>query len=821
MKKNTLLSMGLIIVVAGCNSGTNSNPVVAPAGGFSGGEFGPISPTLYQNVFSNKQPKNTTQTNSKSNLSGGTADADTAAATGLIAAVFPPAALVLGPISVIAGFAAGNQTAAQINQINNQLNTQETQITGIYSTLNSSYNYFITQTKSSSLSQFETNYASWYNSTVGVSFFYGYGVSSTQISPINGAQISSWYQGYMNNILSSAPPASQINAPSQNTVTLLNSVATNKSQMSTINSYVTGTPTIGSINLILNIIDNASMTATSSTTNQVVVSANNTSSTSQLLTSAKVVLSDNLPTASSPNSSFINLVESYNNFVNMVYLDNLTTLQATYALEATNNYLNYLNYVASLKSKTELSQICPIEGNSPSSTNFFNTVNFYAGSGCSTNVAPTVYYPNGFNGGNSVALNINNAESAFVFAQQQLTELYARRINLLYSQTVGFIYSDHAYPGQGVNLTGGETNLSSGMNGLLSSTPQIKTMQSSLPNVAMIGGAWVDSLNLYQYPITNIDFNSNQMEASITQQLATNPGLYPVIPAMNAQNYPPAYQNIQTGYYDGESITAYNNTASSSTTPFNFNQYCITASGLSFYESGSSIMCNIWSSANYYMSYEMIGGGENVENIFKLYSYENSSNIASYNTSQVSNSPLTLAVSDSKYQSFHVYVNPQSNLVDNFNLISSSGPTSNPTAQSSPSFITTQTNPLIMSNTGLSEAGNGYNTAAMQVTLPDGFVYPFYLVVYSAFNQLTQATSEVVALGCPYNIINSASCTPSSTSLYPFGFGGLVGGNSGAVLYVTTPAGNNYYIYATYNQNLISKSDNSGTRAVYLGIDQG
>jgi hypothetical protein len=300
------------------------------------------------------------------------------------------------------------------------------------------------------------------------------------------------------------------------------------------------------------------------------------------------------------------IIESYNQLVNAVYLANVSTLQAAYAIDATNNYLNYVNYLAaSAESSIALAQICPLEGGSPTPDNSYNTINFYVRSPlstCSNGQSTTLYYPNGYSNGDGpvyVALTPQNAESAFVFAQEQLTNLYARRINLLYTQMISYLYSDPAYPKQGINLVYGETALSSNMTTIIESPTAVKTLSSTFGQV--IGGAWNQDANLYQYPITNLDISLSKVESYINQQLQQNSNQYPVMPPINNSNYLPVYQNIQNGYYDGQSIAAYNNTMSAANSVFDFTQYCETADNeLFFWSNGSQLACNTWSIADIY-----------------------------------------------------------------------------------------------------------------------------------------------------------------------------------------------------------------------------
>lgn len=767
---NKINLIALLAISAGlyaCGSGSGNNSTQTTAG-LQGGEYGPIPVNLYDNLLAGKIKPSSLN---KKSLQGAGVPADTAAATGVMAAVFPPAAVVLGPISAISGLVAADQVAAQINQINNELNYQESQIQQIYTILNDSYNYFVTQSKVADVSTLNTNYGDWYSDVVGSLLFYGYGASHSQISPIAPhAPIDAIYQAYINEFMLTAPvgPTASINPSVNNN---LEAIAANPSTMSAISSLTYGMSTQTHVQQV---ITNASMSLTLINYGQTIatIESSTDSSSYSLLSSAKTVLEAAIPTVNNPNPYFVNLAESYNNFVNAVYLANVSALQSMYTIEANNNYLNYLNYMAH-ESGTRLSQICPLEGLSNEATSVNNMINFYVkGSNSDTcaTIPTTVYYPsNSYAPTQYSTLTYTNAESALIFAQQQLTQLYARRINMLYQQTMQFIYSDYAYPNQAINYIDGENSLSSNMQTIINSTQQLKSIESTIPGLSMISGNWINSVNLYQYPITNLDVSRANISNEISLQGGVESNTFPVIQAINNSNYPTVYQNIQSGYYDGESISVYNNYISvhSSENPFYFAGYCGIESigGYSTVESGLSFIgntalyCNNWSGnimvnsltlnsnldiessptmLQIMYSPEYINYGSNYYQYQKDgHSYQYCS-MSPYGCMMTANVTFTgiadmwFKMANNANNSYTYYV-ADSSLSNNFILLASST-YSNYTpgfTLGSGEFYTTGSGASFQLEDGGFEASGPFtHSALMQVTLPNGYNLPFYIISY-------------------------------------------------------------------------------------------
>ena len=774
--KNKISLAALIAISAGlfaCSSGGSSSSST-PTIGFQGGEYGPISINMYDNLLAGKVKPSSL--NGKS-LQGAGAAADTAAATGVMAAVFPPAAVVLGPISAISGLVAADQVAAQINQINNELNYQESQIQQIYGILDAAYNYFKKKTQASDFSNLNNNYIAWYNTLVAPSLFYGYGQPEDQTSPVKNTPFKGYYQGYINYLMPNQLPGSTISV--NPTVTnYLESIATNTSgtgvgSMVGIANY---------INTFLNMdfqatIANASMTVTLTSPNNqsVTIESTTASSTYTLLSSAQQALQSAVPTIDNPDPEFVALAESYNYFVNSVYLTNVSVLQSMYAVEATNNYLNYLNYMAT-ESGGALAQICPLEGTTSSQFNaIYSTVRFYVTGSSEPNInngncgsaTTTAYYPgNNYVPESALPLSYQNAESAFIFAQQQLTQLYARRINMLYQLTMPFIYSDHGYPNQGINLVNNESSLSSNMQSIIASTAQLKLIESDMPGVAMIGGNWTKSFDLYQYPITNLDASRQNISNGVEKQINVNPYTFPVIPKINDTNYPTVYQNIQIGYYDGESISVYNGSLSvaSPTNPFNFAEYCWVNSigDYQAVESGLSaisgaIFCNNWS-GSVMANNTTLSANLNIESVPNMIPvmydplyinyggtyYENTSSseycanddlIPCLNLEFSGSYNQWFRMANENYDSYTYYV-ATSSLSTNFTLLASSNSTPGFNLGSGEFYTTGSGTGFQLEDGGFGGTGLDIFThsALLQVTLPNGYNLPVYIFTYMPNN---------------------------------------------------------------------------------------
>lgn len=737
-----------MLFLSACSTGNqNQSPQEV---GFQGGDYGPIPISLYNPVLANKINFSIYKTRE---LNGAGGAAEIAAASAVIASIFPPGAVVFGVISVVSGLVAANQVAGQINQINSDLSYQETQIQGIYSILDNSYKQIYNLTLATEEQKLEADYNNWFNNIFAPSLFYGYGKSTSNIIGLNNQNVTEpWYQSYTNVVIESNPSINSMATSSESIVNILQNVAYSSKAMASLNTY-----SQNNASNFVNVINATSLSATTTnSTNTALIiesvslSSNNTNNaTVQLLLAAENSLQVILPRSGTiAASNYMLAVESYNQFINSVYLSNLSVLQSLYTIEATNNYLNYLNFVSASELKIALTQICPLEANGDT-TNIFNTINFYAGgaSNCSGQSA-TVFYPNGYNI-NTInnnmyeAINLQNAESAFVYAQQQLTNLYARRVNTLYQQTMKFIYSDYSYPQQGINYTTNQPNLSPEMQAVIESTPQVKFISNPVQNYSMLSGNWVNTSNIYQYPITNIDTTNSNIESSINNQLQINPNIYPTIPAINDNNYPTVFQNIQSGYYDGESIAVYNNQLSASQTPFYFSESCTISNGVYYWSAGNQLICMTWSIANNYSI-----------------NFNNSSN--SYNF-QLSNgnipTPGWLPTEDvggvyyllggyfnvaSSDQDYHIYYNSNSIVNSSaFSLINGNG-----------NFFV---NDNSLYDGGFYKSGSNYHTAAIQVTLPNNFNLPFYILGKGSNSSASAYAS--LQLACP--AANNSTTTSS------------------------------------------------------------
>lgn len=738
-----------MLFLSACSTGSNNQSPKEV--GFEGGDYGPIPINLYNPLLAHKPDP---YTNNRQLINGAGTATDTAATAAVIASIFPPGAVVFGIISVVSGLIAANQVAAQINQISNELSYQETQIQGIYSILDNTYNQVYNLTMTIEKQKLEAEYNNWFNNIFTPSLFYGYGKSTSNIIGLNNQNVTNpWYQGYMNIVMENNPSINDMTTSSESIVTILQNVSYNNNSMTSLNTY-----SQNNTSNFLNVINAASLSATTTNpTNTVLIiepvslTNNNTGNASvQILLAAESALQVILPKAGTITSNnYMLAVESYNQLINSVYLSNLSVLQSLYTVEATNNYLNYLNFVAANESNIALNQICPLEANGDT-TNVFNTINFYAGGASSCNgQSATVFYPNGYNisaiNNTYNPLTPQNAESAFVYAQQQLTNLYARRVNILYQQTMKFIYSDHQYPQQGINYPANQQSLSPEISSIIESTPQVKFMSNPIQNYSMLGGNWVNTSNIYQYPITNIDITNSSIESSIKTQLQINPNVYPVIPVINSNNYPTIYQNINTGYYDGESIAVYNNQLSANQTPFYFTQSCTIHNGIYYWSAGNRLICMTWSIAsNYSINFNTNNNSYN----FQLYN----GSIPDLGWLPTKDSGgvyyllggyFNVASSD---QDYHIYYNSNSIVNSSaFNLINGNG-----------NFFV---NDNSLYDGGFYKSGSNYHTAAMQVTLPNNFNFPFYILGKGTNSSASAYAS--LQLACP-----AANNNPTTTSGY-------------------------------------------------------
>ncbi|MBY0245490.1 MAG: hypothetical protein K2Q03_08570 [Sphingobacteriaceae bacterium] len=445
--------------------------------------------------------------------------------------------------------------------------------------------------------------------------------------------------------------------------------------------------------------------------------------------------------------NYVDLIYQYNQELIQIYGTTLLALQQLYTMEASLNYEMYAN------------------------SNYVSSLGY-----------------SGFNECSNASLEYlgNTPQSNFIDAQGTLTQLYANRINLLYQTISSYIVSDHP-------LLSGQASITKRTikdYPVIESTIQAKTLSSYTAGQVtgqVIGGDWVASANLYQ-----------ESEFTTYEDCSKLLSDGKILTSINCPSILPLHI---IGYYDGESLTAYNSanveTVSVGGAQFNFGQYCNVEFGVSLYQVGyydNGFMCNSSQSSNYYLDWD--------NNYLTLYNYNSTAPISSSYT--LSSLQYPIAAANSKYQSFNVYVNIENNNANGWNLILSSGPTANPASLNNPSFIVTQTNPFIMYNSGLSEGDNGSNTATMQVTLNDGTFAQFYLNVSSIKGR------QYISLGCPYNYPGYVTCSVSDIPT-----------NSGAAtLLLSTALGNFFTLYATNTSNGITgANESSETRAVYLGVN--
>lgn len=451
------------------------------------------------------------------------------------------------------------------------------------------------------------------------------------------------------------------------------------------------------------------------------------------------------------NSNYINSIQQYNQTLMYIYLNAVASLQKAYTMEAS---LNYLNWKYPPTNDSESSQIDPAAVNE---------------------CANAIYNPK-----NADILSYNNS-------QAYLTQLYANRINSLYTTIMAYMISDHPLPN-------GITPQQESYIDILNSTIPAKTLRGLAINsqgssVGIVGGNWVDLLNLYQ-------------ESGIVAYKQCAQSLYQN-KQIDSTSCPSLMPNQSNGYYDGESIAAYN-ANNQLTDMFNFTTYCITNNSesplsLTSWSNGASLQCSNWGITNYViqlqssdMRFQQSNSDSTIPSIGWLpTSSQTNLKSGSYVTIGSGHYPATIGPQNKDY---HVYISTNSVVPESSFLL----------ANGNGNFYQVS-NPVALYNGGFSLSVNipSYQTAGMQVRLPNGFNLPFYIL--SMLNG--GSTKTQMQLVCP--AANSTTgLNTYQTMLVPdlVSCQGSTLGDAG--IQVQTSDGNVYNVTLTGN----------GSQQAYLGV---
>jgi hypothetical protein len=510
---------------------------------------------------------------------------------------------------------------------------------------------------------------------------------------------------------------------------------------------------------------------------------NTSSSLVVLLQALQAQLVLNIHQPNEGDQNIVPLISQYNQTLEYLYENTLIALTQAYVIEASGNYFQMANQ---------------------------NTPSFlYAGNipfdDCSYS-------------------NYNSTESgvvSFQSSQAFLIQLYVDRINSLYKTINHYIISDA--PMLPLNA------LQQGYESILFGTTPAKTLYNPGTQQSIVGG-WQANGLLYQEP--TILAYKECINAMVTSKSTV---------ALNSNNCQSLMPNMNNGYYDNESISAYmvSNGAYilsqfNSTTPFNFESYCNVESGINITLASSTttapgFVCNTWSgpamansstvNANLDVS-TTLGSGDAGEFLYqpwylnmggcKYTANGHDDNFAQYktscNSSYFAEEPWVGITNwydmAHQYQDSYTYYVANSSLgSNNFTLLASS--TQNVGVPSfnvgSGEFYTSGSGTsFALQDGGFSPSYAYTHSALLQVTLPNGYNLPFYV-----FSYIVEGSKETF----------STPLCPSSLGVNPSGIKSCrqqSSGNGG--FEVTTADGSTYYL------NVLQPPSGQGMQYGYLQI---
>lgn len=515
----TLVTLGAALCACGSGSG-NSATTPTPTNQ-TNALSGPIDYTLMADSLAkaNKADKNTAQHSLTSVASNITFWAGTASA------FIPSAAPVLGPLSRATGIWAHIQgktgselQAEQMKNISNELYELSLAVSYLNSEVNalsSSFANFVKVSTNTTYATMKSNYNT-YASYIGT-----YDSSSTQIGAAN------FYYSQMTPVYN----ATQSSNANESNVIQAAMVAFN-----CLNGTTCGADSgIKYVNSLTENYNNAVASISGS-----FVNASNTSESAADIYKYVSVINNNAPNTSNylygylyyglqdyleenmpvpyvnSSSNLISSLNAYNTWVVQIFEQNISYLQSLYLMEATNNTLNYIAYTQN-NNATNINYICPFEPK-------YSAINFLpTGGNCGATANPAL----------SAQLNNSEAAQVLLSTQQNLTQLFAARVNALYQVTIS-------------NMVGDKYSFYDEQSESTINMIRAKFL-SNLDGTSVIGGNWKDSLNLYQYNyVTNVDnWKSELINSAKSNTPIKNPPTYMYSPIES-----------QT-YYSGAEITTF------------------------------------------------------------------------------------------------------------------------------------------------------------------------------------------------------------------------------------------------------------------------
>jgi hypothetical protein len=872
MKQRTRTQAAALVVLAIASAG---------CGGSSSPPAPPAAPTGVPRQFA--ATRNFLRTASPSKAGSGAVSGDIAATTGVIAAICPEAAVVLGPISVISQWVSGNQVAGEISTINSQLTYQQGEISTLQQQVASLNQAYLNLVAADAITGACGALGNWVSLQQGV---YAPGVS---LAPgtfcgstfTNGGVTASlgykFYQSALHDASGTSPDATLA------TTANLNSNALDQRQMSNLNGLASN-PVLPSGETVSQAASDLSMSEAVSnyrpnmglstyaqglTTLQEQIQAirggiqaegttpisacsgtgASTNSTALLLACAyQAFIANDLPAQGAQTSgNVLTLVADWNQYVMSVYQQNLMALTYLYDLEAISNYMNFYQWnqylTAQICSTTPppswatcpanppsiasvpFQQIAPWESTLPVSfsvgTLVGQTPTNSLGLSCTSStctVSP---------GASSSSVNpFTITQESFLQAQQNLAVLYAQRVNDLYRGAMSFIISDpplstqpYTAPSPTRSIQASAVNPS--YTGVIAvSYPDQTTLYKTIPAANLgaiappltyLASVVVPGQNiigiaagnnpavpaqsfpgvLYQYQGVN-----NVYSCTGASALARNPAAQEVVSLTNCTT---PFPSTSSGTYDGVDFTAYaqNNAAAGGAVQTN------STSAWSVYPNpptifnGAYLLPGVWAGSNLYGP---VLGGSTTQPFGFGSSCTGSTPVCSSFWAMVS----------SMYYNAYSYSVASDSMANDFSLIASSDGSS--WGYGNGNFYTQGSG----SSWQLKDGGLSYSNpildhnALLQVTLPNGYNLPFYVV--------TAALDFIQSPG-GWGTASTPVCPNVMAGAWPPGLSNCWQQNVGnGGIGVETTDGNVYYVNVSTNQQgsgSLSVSDSPTANPAY------
>ncbi|MEY4503992.1 MAG: hypothetical protein RL154_284 [Pseudomonadota bacterium] len=727
----------------------------------------------------------------KTGASNGTAGADAGTAlevTGGVVGIFcPVAGAAIGAVGDVVDLIGGNNGSAylqsQIDDINQTLAYQQGEINSLQiqiNTNNAYYNAFVKQTTGSAACQSMQQYYQTVNMVyvsgltlpTGNSCLSGVNLPNTTNSIGNQFQSTIKKSGE-NNITLTATN----NTTMQNIISLANknnysngSGASNSNfqsyvdnlSISQLNSSTWSYPSLGSSVDFSNITSGAIIQSQSLAPSSTACASTNVSNSTGMLLACgyQYFLANMLPIPGTQSSNVVTSINQYNQTLLQIYEQNVLSLQYAYNIEATSNYMNFINYTNCLNQNNNNGSACTAN-QIPSWYGLLETT-FSVGSNSSNSITPSTIT------GSTLSSSAQLTTQYFTTAQQNLLLAYAKRVNTLYKNLMNFIISDPQMSTQSyISQPSPQTYYIYGQNIAVSFKPQnslyttiaAATLKSST-NGGQIPGSQLSSLGggiLYQYS------GINQLYSCVGPSNIT-PSSSTAKASINLNNCVSAFPSSVNGYYDGVSMQAYGSalgyaSATIQTNMLNMSESCVpnslTIQAPTVFN-GSVLQCNYYGGTNYANQWVFPGTisqpnmGSGTFSLTAL-PFINTNGQYGISASNGASALYLLASSTGGGYTYSCNTGGGANFWNTNNSnISPYAPCAAPVYDSG-----------FGSKPG--EINNNYNTALMQVTLPNGYVAPFYIVTQPAYSKSN--TQTYLGIYCPATQPTGGGCSYNNMCL--------------------------------------------------------